>query len=74
MKEFFESHEPEKTEQLVTVNGPALLYSAARELLALISGRGPFPDANMHVLLPSITFLQFKPMKKKEKPAKQKKK
>jgi hypothetical protein len=51
------------------------LYSAARELLALISGRGPFPDANMHVLLPSITFLQFKPMKqKKEKPAKQKKK
>lgn len=63
MKEFFESHEPEKTEQLVTVNGPALLYSAARELLALISGRGPYTNENLNVLLPSITFLNFKPMK-----------
>ncbi len=67
MKEFFESHGPEKTEQLVTVNGPALLYSAARELLAIVSGRGPFSDVNMQVLLPSKTFLQFKPMKQSSK-------
>lgn len=67
MKEFFESHGPEKTEQLVMVNGPALLYSAARELLAIVSGRGPFSDVNMQVLLPSITFLQFKPMKQSSK-------
>ena len=63
MKEFFESQGAEKTEQLVNVNGPALLYSAARELLALVSGRGPYTDENLNVLLPSITFLNFRPMK-----------
>jgi len=76
MKEFFESQGPEKTDQLVNVNGPALLYSAARELLALVSGRGPYTDGNFNVLLPSITFLNFKPMKpvKEDKQAKAKKK
>jgi preprotein translocase subunit SecB len=76
MKEFFESQGTEKTEQLVNVNGPALLYSAARELLALVSGRGPYTDENLNVLLPSITFLNFKPMKpvKEPKQAKTKKK
>jgi len=76
MKEFFESQGTEKTEQLVNVNGPALLYSAARELLALVSGRGPYADENLNVLLPSITFLNFQPMKqaKASKPTKAKKK
>ncbi|HPT47859.1 MAG TPA: hypothetical protein PLM07_18425 [Candidatus Rifleibacterium sp.] len=76
MKEFFESQGSEKTEQLVNVNGPALLYSAARELLALVSGRGPYTDENLNVLLPSITFLNFKPMKpvKEGKQAKAKRK
>ncbi|KAF1079907.1 MAG: hypothetical protein GQF41_3805 [Candidatus Rifleibacterium amylolyticum] len=76
MKEFFESQGSEKTEQLVNVNGPALLYSAARELLALVSGRGPYADDSLNVLLPSITFLNFKPMKpvKEPKQAKTKKK
>lgn len=76
MKEFFESQGQEKTEQLVNVNGPALLYSAARELLSLVSGRGPYPDENLNVLLPSITFLNFKPMKpvKETKHSKTKKK
>ena len=68
MKEFFESQGTEKTEQLVNVNGPALLYSAARELLALVSGRGPYVDGNMNVLLPSITFLNFKLMKPVKEP------
>jgi preprotein translocase subunit SecB len=62
MKDFFESQGPEKTDRLVTVNGPALLYSSARELLALITGRGPYQDQSINILLPSITFLQFKPM------------
>ncbi|OQB49605.1 MAG: hypothetical protein BWY02_01291 [bacterium ADurb.Bin157] len=76
LKEFFESQGPEKTEQLVNVNGPALLYSAARELLAIVSGRGPYNDENLNVLLPSITFLNFKAMKpvKEAKQVKAKKK
>jgi len=76
MKEFFESQGSEKTEQLVNVNGPALLYSAARELLAIVSGRGPYADDSLNVLLPSITFLNFKRMKpvKESKQAKAKKK
>lgn len=63
VKAYFESQGSEKAEQLVNVNGPALLYSAARELLALVSGRGPYADENLNVLLPSITFLNFKQMK-----------
>jgi preprotein translocase subunit SecB len=40
-------------EQLVKINGPSMLYSAAREALASVTGRGPFPP----VLLPSVNFL-----------------
>jgi preprotein translocase subunit SecB len=68
IKDFFESQGPEKTDRLVTVNGPALLYSSARELLALITGRGPYQDQSINILLPSITFLQFKPMKPVKEP------
>ena len=43
----------EKSEQLVRVNGPALLYSAARELIATLTCRGPFAPVN----LPTVTFI-----------------
>lgn len=43
----------EKAEQLVRVNGPALLYSAAREMIATLTGRGPFASVN----LPTVTFI-----------------
>lgn len=38
---------------LVYASAPALLYGAAREMLATISGRGPYPA----VVLPTATFL-----------------
>jgi preprotein translocase subunit SecB len=63
MSYFFESHGPEKTEQLINVNGPAILYSSARELLALISARGPYTEYKQDILLPSISFMNFKPIK-----------
>lgn len=43
----------EQAEVMVNANAPALLYSAARELLILISGRGFYAP----VLLPSVTFV-----------------
>lgn len=42
----------EHAETLVKVNGPSLLYSAARELLAMITSRGPYPA----IVLPTVTF------------------
>lgn len=39
---------------LFSANAPALLYSAARESLAMITARGPYAEA----LLPSVTFIQ----------------
>ncbi len=53
---FFRISEKYPTEQvdiMFTTNAPALLYSAARELLATVTGRGPYPS----VTLPSVTFL-----------------
>lgn len=44
---------------LVHVNGPAILYSAIREMVVNITGRGPHPA----VLLPSITFIDRKQKK-----------
>jgi preprotein translocase subunit SecB len=43
----------EKAEMLVRANGPALLYSASRELIASLTGRGPFASVN----LPTVTFI-----------------
>jgi preprotein translocase subunit SecB len=60
---FFEisKHYPsEHAEVMVNANAPALLYSAARELLTLISGR----SFSAPVLLPSVTFIQ--PVEKAE--------
>lgn len=53
---FFEVHQKwskAKVEELVKINGPAVLYSAAREILAQTTGRGPWGS----ILLPSVNFL-----------------
>ena len=39
-------------ERLVSVNGSSMLYSATREMVALISGRGPLK----HFILPAVNF------------------
>ena len=44
----------EQAERLALVNGPALLYSSAREIVASITGRSPYPK----LLIPSVTFFQ----------------
>ena len=44
----------DKVEQLVRVNGASLLYSAAREMIAGITARGPWPM----LTLPSISFVE----------------
>jgi preprotein translocase subunit SecB len=43
-------------QQLVQVNGPALLYGAAREMLCNITGRGPWPMVCLH----SVSFVEPK--------------
>lgn len=43
----------EKTMQLVATNGPAMLYSALREMIYTLTARGPWPA----VTLKSVTFL-----------------
>lgn len=43
----------DQQDRLFSANAPALLYSAARESLSMISGHGPYERA----LLPSITFV-----------------
>lgn len=54
---FFEVHAdyPEELKhQLILSNGPGLLYSATREAIAMITGRGPYGP----VLLPSVSFVK----------------
>jgi len=48
-----ENYPAEQVDLMFATNAPALLYSAARELLATVTGRGPYPS----VTLPSVTFL-----------------
>ena len=43
----------DQVDLMFATNAPALLYSAARELLATVTGGGPYPS----VTLPSVTFL-----------------
>jgi len=53
---FFEvlpSWPDDQIDRLFVANAPALLYSAARESLSMVSGHGPYTRA----LLPSITFV-----------------
>jgi preprotein translocase subunit SecB len=45
---------PDLVDQLALTNAPAILYSAARELLAIVTGRGQY----LSIDLPSVTFLE----------------
>lgn len=53
--------EEEKIGDVVAANAPAILYSAARELILLVTGRGPFPPFP----LPSAHFIDETPSAKK---------
>jgi len=44
----------DRIEQMVRANAPALLYSAAREALMYLTGRGRLPA----IMLPSVTFIE----------------
>jgi len=53
---FFEVHpsiDESAVEDLVACNAPAILFGAAREILLLITGRGPLPPYT----LPSVSFI-----------------
>ena len=50
-----------KIGSLVRINAPAILYSAAREIVASLSGRGPWGS----VLLPSVNFIPKAALKRK---------
>lgn len=56
---------PGNKDSLFSANAPAVLYSAAREALAAVSGRGPYRE----VLLPSVTFVILPPPPEKQIPA-----
>lgn len=57
----------ENADMLAQVNAPSVLYSAARECLASVTGRSPYAA----ILLPSVSFVPEpeKKLKKKEVPA-----
>jgi preprotein translocase subunit SecB len=44
----------ERVERLAKTNGPALLYSSVREIVASITGCSPYPQ----LILPAVTFIQ----------------
>lgn len=50
-----ENLSPEKMKRLVEINGPSMLFGAAREIVRAATGRGPYGP----VLMPSTTF--YKP-------------
>jgi preprotein translocase subunit SecB len=49
-----ENYPAELAERIARVNGPAVLYSCAREIVATVTGRSPYPK----LIIPSVTFLQ----------------
>ncbi len=49
-----EHYPVEHAERLARINGPALLYSSAREIVASVTGRSPYPK----LLIPAVTFIQ----------------
>lgn len=53
----FEKWPDDKIEQLVHVNGSAILYSAIREMVCNLTSRGPWPM----LCLPTVTFLDSAP-------------
>jgi|SRR5947209_11347498 len=45
---------PENVKRIfINASAPAILYAAARELLATVTGRGPYPA----IILPSVSFM-----------------
>jgi len=52
-----------KIEPLIRFNAPAMLYSAAREIIANVSGRGPWGP----FLIPTVSFLPQKNIRKKKR-------
>ena len=50
----------DKVEQLARVNGASILYAAAREMIANITGRGPWRA----IQLPSVSFVEDAPKDK----------
>lgn len=54
---------PSRAELLAKVNGPAVLYSAAREHITTITSRGPHPE----MILPTVTFVPIE--EKSERPS-----
>ena len=58
-----EGYPKEKATLLARVNGPSVLYSAAREAIATMTGRGPYPA----ILLPPVNFLPAANMQDKKK-------
>lgn len=57
----------DKRELLISVNGPSILFAAARELVSIVTGRSPYPP----ILLPSISFVpEKKPEKSPKRPPK----
>jgi len=52
----------EKAVDIVSANAPSVLYSAAREMILLITGRGPFRP----FCLPSVTFIDHAPSVRKK--------
>lgn len=51
-----------KVADFMTANCPALLYGAAREIVLLVTGRGPFPPFT----LPAVTFVDDCPSAKNQ--------
>ncbi len=53
-----------RVEPIVKANGPAVLFGSVREIVALLTGRGPHPA----VQLPSVTFIDEPPTLPKPAP------
>lgn len=59
------SSSEEKVQRLIAVNCPALLYSSVREMVALLTGRGP----HRALTLPTVSFSDGKLVARIEKPS-----
>lgn len=55
----------ESRERIVAANAPALLYDASREILAMVTSRGPYSQ----VVLPTVTFIDEAQPRGGDKPA-----
>ena len=70
---FFDVHPeyPEKkAKTLVNVNGPALLYGSAREMVSNLTARGPHERLD----LPTVSFIDMAEEGSRKKPAKKRRK